>query len=317
QQIVPLVDLIITHGGNNTVCEVFPAGKPMIVLPLNGDQYNNAQRVDELGFGVRLDAYKCTSGQLLAAIDRLLNDKQLYKRLDIIADRIKRDNSISNQTLATSAKPWEPEGKMYDLLWALRHHYLAYHTAVHKADERIVFVGDSITLGWELLGANVWSKYYGAGRHAYNYGISGDTTSNLIFRIRSNEFDGLEPNVTVLMIGTNNVWHNNDTAEDVKHGIDAIMKELLTKMPTTKILLLGNLPAPWPDQCKQLNALLEKLANNKSVFFLDMWSAFVDKTGRQNADLFVSDGIHPNESGYEVWHKTMDPLLRKLYQLLL
>ncbi|CAG2101135.1 unnamed protein product [Medioppia subpectinata] len=95
QQIVPLVDMIITHGGNNTVCEGFAAGKPMIVLPLNLDQYNNAQRVDELGFGVRLDAYKCTSGQLLGAIDRLLNNKQLHERLAIIANRIKRDNSIA------------------------------------------------------------------------------------------------------------------------------------------------------------------------------------------------------------------------------
>ncbi|CAG2104044.1 unnamed protein product [Medioppia subpectinata] len=93
RQIVPLVDLIITHGGNNTVCEGFAAGKPMIILPLQGDQYSNAQRVDELGFGVRLDAYKCTEGQLLAAIDRLLTDRELHERLAIITDRIKKDNS--------------------------------------------------------------------------------------------------------------------------------------------------------------------------------------------------------------------------------
>ncbi|CAG2113048.1 unnamed protein product, partial [Medioppia subpectinata] len=209
--------------------------------------------------------------------------------------------------------PWEPEGKMSDPLWALMHKNLIDQTVKHKADERLVFVGDSITQEWVLL--NLWDKYYGAGRHAYNYGIAGDTTSNVIFRIRNQEFDGLEAIVTVLMIGTNNIWHNNDTAVDITHGIVEIINELLIKMPTTKILLLGNLPAPWPDQCKQLNSLLAKLANNKNVFFLDMWSAFVDKTGKQKSELFASDGVHPNPSGFEVWYQTMDPFLRKLYPL--
>ncbi|CAG2109110.1 unnamed protein product [Medioppia subpectinata] len=179
-----------------------------------------------------------------------------------------------------------------------------------------MFVGDSITQGWSLFGKIVWELHYDAGRHTYNYGISGDTTSNVIYRIRDKEFDGLQANVTVLMIGTNNIWHNNNTAEDVKHGIVEIITELLTKMPATKILLLGNLPAPWPDQCKELNALLAKLANNKNIFFLDMWSAFVNKTGKQIANLFLPDGVHPNESRYEVWQKTMDPVLRKLYPLI-
>ncbi|CAG2118040.1 unnamed protein product, partial [Medioppia subpectinata] len=173
----------------------------------------------------------------------------------------------------------------------------------------------SITNNWLLFGQNVWNLHYGAAHHVYNYGISGDTTSNVIYRIRNHEFDGLEANVTVLMIGANNIWHNNDTAVDITHGIVEIMTELLTKMPATKILLLGDLPSPWPDQSKELNALLAKLANNKNVFFLDMWSAFVDETGKQIPDLFLPDGVHPNEFGYEVWYNTMNPFLRKLYPL--
>jgi MGT family glycosyltransferase len=86
--ILPLVDLVITHGGNNTVTEAFHHGKPMIVLPLFWDQVDNAQRVDELGFGVRLPAYDFADSQLTGAVDRLLADAALKGRLVAIARRL-------------------------------------------------------------------------------------------------------------------------------------------------------------------------------------------------------------------------------------
>ena len=73
--IMPMVDVVITHGGNNTTTEAFHFGKPMIVLPLFWDQYDNAQRVDELGFGVRLDPYRFTDSEMHEAIERLLADE--------------------------------------------------------------------------------------------------------------------------------------------------------------------------------------------------------------------------------------------------
>jgi UDP:flavonoid glycosyltransferase YjiC (YdhE family) len=82
--ILPQVDLVITHGGNNTVTECFHFGKPMIVLPLFWDQYDNAQRVDELGFGVRLDTYAFEDAQLTSAIDGLLGDRAMQSRLATI-----------------------------------------------------------------------------------------------------------------------------------------------------------------------------------------------------------------------------------------
>jgi len=80
-KIVPLVDLVITHGGNNTTTEAFHFGKPMIVLPLFWDQYDNAQRVDETGFGVRLPTYAFEDSELRAAIDRLLADAEMRGRM--------------------------------------------------------------------------------------------------------------------------------------------------------------------------------------------------------------------------------------------
>jgi MGT family glycosyltransferase len=86
--ILPHVDLVITHGGNNTVTECFHFGKPMIVLPLFWDQYDNAQRIDELGFGIRLATYDHEPDELQGAIDRLLGDDALRERLRRISQRL-------------------------------------------------------------------------------------------------------------------------------------------------------------------------------------------------------------------------------------
>ena len=75
--VLPQVDLVITHGGNNTVTECLHFGKPMVVLPLFWDQYDNAQRVHETGFGLRLDTYGHGPEELSAAVDRLLADGAL------------------------------------------------------------------------------------------------------------------------------------------------------------------------------------------------------------------------------------------------
>jgi MGT family glycosyltransferase len=88
--IIPLVDVVITHGGNNTTTEAFHFGKPMIVLPLFWDQYDNAQRVDELGFGIRLDTYAFEDEELTGAVDRLVRDDGLNERMTKESAEIRR-----------------------------------------------------------------------------------------------------------------------------------------------------------------------------------------------------------------------------------
>lgn len=88
-KVIPQVDLVITHGGNNTTTEALHFGKPMIVLPLFWDQYDNAQRIDELGFGVRLSTYGFSDTELTGAVDRLLADTGLRERMSALGQAIR------------------------------------------------------------------------------------------------------------------------------------------------------------------------------------------------------------------------------------
>lgn len=92
--VIPQVDLVITHGGNNTTTESLHFGKPMILLPLFWDQYDNAQRMDELGFGVRLATYAFTEGQMHEAIDRLLGDTDLHSRMAHMGEAIRARDGV-------------------------------------------------------------------------------------------------------------------------------------------------------------------------------------------------------------------------------
>jgi MGT family glycosyltransferase len=87
-EVLPKVDLAITHGGNNTVTECLHFGKPMVVLPIFWDQHDNAQRIEETGFGARLDTYRHSGGELTGAIDRLLGDAGLRSRLAATSKRL-------------------------------------------------------------------------------------------------------------------------------------------------------------------------------------------------------------------------------------
>ena len=108
--VLPQVELVITHGGNNTTTESLYFGKPMVVLPLFWDQYDNAQRVDELGLGRRFAPYTCTADELTGAIDALLADSTLAARLEAISARVRSEPGTVRaadliEQLATTGRP--------------------------------------------------------------------------------------------------------------------------------------------------------------------------------------------------------------------
>jgi len=92
-EVIPLVDLVITHGGNNTFTETFYFGKPALVFPLFADQGDNAQRAMEKGLGLRLHPYKSTEEEILNAIETLLQDTELQNKMLKISKRIQGSNS--------------------------------------------------------------------------------------------------------------------------------------------------------------------------------------------------------------------------------
>lgn len=168
----------------------------------------------------------------------------------------------------------------------------------------LLFVGDSITAGWEKTGKAAWQEHF-APLKAASLGDPGDRTENLLWRLRNGELEGLRPKLVVLMIGTNNV---NDTPQDVVLGIQANIAEIQARCPGTRILLLGIFPrSERPDAARArneaVNRLLPPLANAKDpkrVIYLDISSAFLAKDQTLPKDMF-SDGVHPNAKGYQAW----------------
>ena len=108
--LLPDVDLVITHGGNNTITEALHFGRPTIVLPLFWDQHDNAQRMDETGLGTRLATYAFEPEQMTAAIDRLLGEGALRERLDAMARRLQADpgNERAAELVERLARTREP-----------------------------------------------------------------------------------------------------------------------------------------------------------------------------------------------------------------
>lgn len=196
--------------------------------------------------------------------------------------------------------------------WNARHEQYLARAKEGKCD--LLFLGDSITEGW---GNNeTWKKLY-APRNAVNFGIGGDTTQNVHWRITNGELEGLAPKVIVLMIGTNNFGLHDDKPEDVARGVEAILKTLRTKRPYAKILLLGMFPRdakPETDFRKRIaaaNALLAKFADEKHITYLDIGGKFLAADGTLPKEI-MPDALHLSAKGYEVWGEAMEESLKKV-----
>lgn len=179
-----------------------------------------------------------------------------------------------------------------------------------QGNVNIVFLGDSITQGWG--GKDLWKQRYES-LGAVDYGIGGDSARQVLWRIGHGELDGLSPKLIVLMIGTNNLYSdfNAGTDDEIAAGITKIVQTLRTKLPKTKILLMGLLPRQneyFSGRVKTINAIIAKLDDGKAVRFLDMGDQFATALGKVKPELYSPDQLHPNEAGYEVWADTMQPL---------
>jgi lysophospholipase L1-like esterase len=202
--------------------------------------------------------------------------------------------------------------------WVARHEGFVAQAKAGGID--LLFMGDSITDGWRNRGLNIWNKFY-APRHAANFGIGGDQTQHVLWRMDNGELDGIHPKVVVLMIGTNNTGRNNDGSPrnsniEVIAGVTAIVNDFRTRLPDSKILLLaifprGNFDDPQRAQVALINTAIAKLDDGKMVKFLDIGSNFLEADGTLPKSI-MPDLLHPNAKGYQIWTDAMEPTLAEM-----
>ena len=193
---------------------------------------------------------------------------------------------------------------------------------VAKGDADVIFLGDSITQGWEGNGKKVWAETF-APLKAVNLGIGGEQTGHVLWRItEGKELEPIKPKVAVIMIGTNNT--GRDSAEQIAGGIKAIVDELRKQRPEMKILLLGVFPragapkdvevAPADKlnpKIKQINERISKLADGKHVFYKDIGPKFLNQEGGLSRKI-MPDLLHLSPEGYQIWADAIKDDVQKL-----
>jgi len=184
------------------------------------------------------------------------------------------------------------------------------------ADAQVIFVGDSITQGWEGSGAQVWKEHL-APFGAINLGIGGDRTEHVLWRLRHGHLDGLTPKIAVVMIGTNNFGQEYaDGESEVLEGIVAVVDTLRDSVPDMHILLLDIFPRgrqfnTMRGSILQINQALQvTYAGNENVTFLPIGQHFLESDGSINQAI-MPDYLHLSEKGYKRWLRAMMPSLQK------
>lgn len=194
--------------------------------------------------------------------------------------------------------------------WLKRHE--AFVAQAKEGGVEILFVGDSITDGWR--NRALWKERY-APLKAADFGIGGDRTEHVLWRLQNGELDGIKPKVIVLMIGTNNT--RNNSAPEIVEGITAIVKEFRTRLPDSKVLLLGVFPrdaqpnTPNRVKIKEINTSIAKLDDGRHVKYLDIGEKFLEPDGTMSKEI-MPDFLHPSDKGYQIWADAMQETLISL-----
>jgi len=234
--------------------------------------------------------------------------------------------------IASGQSAWNPAVVPTDRLseswWADRHKALL-EAIKNQPDTELLMIGDSITNNYDksaLPDQNfkpTWDRFY-APRKALNLGFSGDTTSNVLWRLDHGEIDGLHPKVAFVSIGSNNTNGGHQTAEQAEVGIDAVVASLEQHLPQTRILLLGILPSDISDTKTQTDRAVNRyLANsygeNPRVAYLDIGSIFY-KDHKLNTAIFCdprftlpAKALHPDTNGQRMMAEAIEPTLAKLF----
>lgn len=195
------------------------------------------------------------------------------------------------------------------------------HLAKAKAGRiDLYFLGDSITRRWGALDYPDFLAHFQKNFHGWNagdFGWGGDTTHQILWRIQNGQLDGVNPKVIVLLAGTNNIGDKPKPgcAKDAAEGVAAIIETCKAKAPGATIILMAILPRNDTEesgrQVTEANKLISKLADGKTVRFLDIGAQLADAQGKLHEGMTV-DKLHLSLKGYEVWARALEPLLTEL-----
>jgi lysophospholipase L1-like esterase len=178
---------------------------------------------------------------------------------------------------------------------------------------RLIFDGDSITDHWQTVGKAQWDAHFA---EAFDFGIGGDRTEHLLWRLAHGQVDKLNPRLIVLMIGTNNLYR--DTDAQIAEGVETIVREYQRRCPTAAILLQGILPRgekpsdPFRARIQHINTLLARLADGKRVLYLDFGEKLLEPDGTISRDM-MPDFLHPSAAAYAIWAAEIAPVIGKFF----
>jgi lysophospholipase L1-like esterase len=216
-----------------------------------------------------------------------------------------------------------PPGPNSAILPSLAAQFVAKHqnnlAVAKQGDAELLFMGDSITDFWRntegnFAGKAVMDKHFGQWKIA-NYGIAGDTTQGVLYRLEDGEGTGINPRAIMLMIGTNNTARNS--AAEIAEGVGAVVLSLQRHYPRAQILLLGIFPRgrtaadPLRGMLAEINKSIARLDDGKQVHYLDIGAGFLSPDGSISPDV-MSDALHPTAKGYEIWAQAVEQPLTKL-----
>ena len=184
----------------------------------------------------------------------------------------------------------------------------------------LYFLGDSITRRWGATDYPDFLAHWNRNFHGWNagdFGWGGDTTQNILWRLQNGELDGVNPKVIVLLAGTNNIGKvpgDDAKVADVTRGVAALVSLCRAKAPAATIILMGIFPrndGPVVPTIDRINANLAKLADGKSVRYLNINGRLADTQGKLFDGMTV-DQLHPSLKGYQVWVEALRPVLTEL-----
>lgn len=196
-----------------------------------------------------------------------------------------------------------------------RNRHEQFLNRIKEGDVNLLFLGDSITDFWPRNGEWTWLKF--APYQPADFGVSGDRTEHVLWRIENGELEGIHPRVTVIMIGTNNIGQDaGEKPEWAAAGVKKILDVVHEKLPDTRVLLLGVFPRDVKDNEKRtateaINAIISKYDDGDKTRYLDIGHVFLDADGEIPHDV-MPDRLHPGAKGYELWYDAMAPTLDKM-----